>query len=260
VLLCILVASVAAYLFYRLRMRQVARLLSARFDERLAERTRVARELHDTLLQTVQGSKLVADDALESLSDADRMRRAMGQLSLWLGRAVDEGRAALNSLRASTTEKNNLAEAFRGAIEDCRGQYSMEALFSVAGQPQELHPMLRDEIYRIGYEAIINACAHSGGTRMEVTLSYANDLTVRVQDNGKGIDPLIADKGKEGHFGLQGMRERADRIGAKLTITSSPGSGTKIVLVVPGRIVFRNTKAPVFARIKEIFSRAESID
>ena len=102
--------------------------------------------------------------------------------------------------------------------------------------------MLRDEIYRIGYEAIINACAHSGGTRMEVTLSYANDLTVRVQDNGKGIDPLIAAKGREGHFGLQGMRERADRIGAKLIVTSSPGSGTEIVLVVPGRIVFRHTK------------------
>lgn len=89
---------------------------------------------------------------MENPADADRMRRAMGQLSLWLGRAVDEGRPALNSLRASTTEKNNLAEAFRGAIGDCRRQYSIEALFSVAGQPQELHPMLRDEIYRIGYE------------------------------------------------------------------------------------------------------------
>jgi signal transduction histidine kinase len=115
-------------------------------------------------------------------------------------------------------------------------------LFSVAGQPQELHPMVRDEIYRIGYEAIINACTHSGGTRVETTLSYANDLTVRVQDNGSGIDPLLTAKGREGHFGLQGMRERADRIGAKLTITSSPGSGTEIVLVVPGRIVFRHTK------------------
>src|SRR5262249_20137129 len=131
---------------------------------------------------------------------------------------------------------------FRGAIEDCRGQYSIEALFSVVGESKELHPMVRDEIYRIGYEAIINACTHSGGTRMEVTLSYVNDLTVRVQDNGKGIDPLIAAHGREGHFGLQGMRERAHRIGAKLTITSSPGSGTDVVLVVPGRIVFRHKK------------------
>ena len=255
VLLCILVAGVSAYGFYRLRMRQVARMLSTRFDERLVERTRVARELHDTLLQTVQGSKLVADDALENLSDADRMRHAVGQLSLWLGRAVDEGRAALNSLRASTTEKNNLAEAFRGAIEDCRRQYSVEAVFSVAGQPQELHPMLRDEIYRIGYEAIINACAHSDGTLMEVTLSYANNLTVRVQDNGKGIDPLIAARGREGHFGLQGMRERADRIGAKLTIISSPGSGTEIDLVVPGRIVFKHTKGGISHWLRKSFSR-----
>lgn len=93
---------------------------------------------------------------------------------------------------------------------------------------------------------------------MEVTLSYANDLSIRVRDNGKGIDPLIAAKGKEGHFGLQGMRERADRIGAKLTITTSPDSGTEIVLVVPWRIVFRHSRALAASnRIKNIFSRTD---
>src|SRR5450432_223811 len=253
--LCVFAGGLLLLLFYQLRVRQVARLLATRFDERLAERTRVARELHDTLLQTVQGSKLVADDALKHASDPARLRSVVEKLSVWLGRATDEGRAALNSLRASTAEKNDLAESFRGAIEDCRRIHPIAAFFSVTGQSREMHPMVRDEVYRIGYEAIFNACAHSGGTRLDVTLSYAHDLSVRVRDNGKGIDATIVDKGKEGHFGLQGMRERADRIGAKLIVVSPVGSGTEVLLVVPGRIVFRVPTAPIVQRIKDMFGR-----
>src|SRR5262249_38227522 len=178
-----------AGLFYRLRVRQISKAMSARFDERLAERTRVARELHDTFLQTVQGSKMVADHALKNPADHVRMVRAMEQLSTWLAQATEEGRAALNSLRASTTEKNNLAEAFRRAIDECRRESSLEISFSVKGDFREMHLVVRDEIYRIGYEAIRNSCAHSGGDRLEVTLVYAHDLTLRISDNGSGIDP-----------------------------------------------------------------------
>ena len=105
---------------HRLRVRQISRVMAARFDERLAERTRVARDLHDTFLQTVQGSRMVADHALKDSADHARMVRAMEQLAVWLARATEEGRAALNSLRASTTGRNDLAEAFRRAIEECR--------------------------------------------------------------------------------------------------------------------------------------------
>ena len=153
-------------LIYRLRVAQISRQMSARFDERLAERTRVAREIHDTLLQTVQGSKMVADHALKNSADHTRMVRAMEQLSTWLAQATEEGRAALHSLRASTTEKNDLAEAFRRAIDECGRATSAEISFSVNGDSREMHPVVRDEIYRIGYEAIRNACAHSGGDRV----------------------------------------------------------------------------------------------
>jgi ligand-binding sensor domain-containing protein/signal transduction histidine kinase len=223
-------------LIYRLRVAQISRMLSARFDERLAERTRVARELHDTLLQTVQGSKMVADHALKNPTDHARMLRAMEQLSTWLSQATEEGRAALQSLRSSTTEKNNLAEAFRRALDECGGR---EKSFSANGDSREMHPVVRDEIYRIGYEAIRNACAHSGAGKVEVELAYAHDLTLRISDNGVGIDSAVIEEGKEGHFGLRGMRERAERIGAKFTLVSSPNSGTVITLVVPGRIAFR---------------------
>ncbi|MBB6145288.1 signal transduction histidine kinase/ligand-binding sensor domain-containing protein [Silvibacterium bohemicum] len=241
---CFLLLSIAAgicavWIFYRLRVEQIARAIGVRFDERLAERTRIARDLHDTFLQTVQGSKLVADDALDESSDLARTRRALGQLSVWLEQATQESRAALNSLRTSTTERNDLAEAFRRALDDCRTLKSIAVTFSSPTPAKEMHPIVRDEVYRIGYEAIRNACKHSEASQLTVELSYSQDFSVRIHDNGIGIDPAVASVGKEGHFGLQGMRERASRIGGKLTIVSAPNSGTEVTLTVPGRIVFR---------------------
>src|SRR5467141_161150 len=210
-------SCVAAFLallgvLYQLRLRQVARQFNIRLEERVSERTRIARDLHDTFLQTIQGSKLVVDDALEPSTDPIRMRRAMEQLSVWLASAMQEGRAALNSLRTATTQTNDLAEALRRVTEDGLIASSMAVTFSVVGAAREMHPIVRDEIYRIGYEAIRNACTHSGASRLEVELRYAKGLALRVSDNGTGIDPFIADRGKDGYFGLQGMRERAARI------------------------------------------------
>ena len=115
----------------------------------------------------------------------------------------------------------------------------MEASFSLVGDTKELHPIVRDEVYRIGYEAIRNACVHSQASHLRVELNYGEDLALRVSDNGVGIDPLVADLGKDGHFGLQGMRERADRIVGKLNVTSSSVLGTEVKLVVPGKIIYR---------------------
>jgi ligand-binding sensor domain-containing protein/signal transduction histidine kinase len=240
-----------AWTVYRLRVIQIAKSISTLCDERLAERTRMARELHDTFLQTVQGSKLVADDALELSADPIRMRRAMEQLSLWLGTATQEGQAALNSLRTATTQTNDLAEALRRATEECRMHSPVEVSFAVVGNAKPVHPVVRDEVYRIGYEAIRNACIHSGARRLEIELTYARDLTLRVSDNGTGIDPAAA-RGKDGHFGLRGMRERAARIGGKLTLRSSTSTGTEISLIVPGGIIFRKTmpvRRSMFARM-----------
>jgi len=120
-----------------------------------------------------------------------------------------------------------------------------------------MHPIVRDEIYRIGYEAIRNACLHSRATRLAVQLRYAQDLVLSVHDNGKGIDSSILASGKEGHFGLQGMRERATRIGAKLNLSSSSDSGTAIVLTVPGNVIFQreNLVRTFLIKIKGLFRR-----
>lgn len=237
-LLCVLLFLFLAWFVYEFRVRQLSRAMSARFDERLAERTQLARELHDTFLQTIQGSKMVAEDALDGPTDPTRLRRAMEQISVWLAQATEEGRDALNSLRTTTTEQNDLTEALRRATQNGLLPTSMAVEFSVIGEAKEMHPIVRDEVYRIAYEAIRNSFMHSRGKRLEVRLKYAQDLSVAVKDDGDGIDPTILANGKQGHFGLQGMRERAERIGGKLFLTSSPQHGTEIRVVVPGDIVF----------------------
>lgn len=255
--LCAVAAFLIVWGFYWIRVKQVSKAIAVRFDERLSERTRIARNFHDTILQTIQGSKLVADSALKQSQDPARMRGALEQLSVWLGRVTEESRAALESLRTSTKETNDLAEAFRRTMEECRINSSMEASFSVVGEVSEMHPVVRDEVYRIGCEAIRNASVHSQATHLQVELAYAENLILRVHDNGIGIDPAIVDNGREGHFGLQGMHERARRIMARFTVDTSTLSGTEIKLVVPGGIVYRGTVSDrrMQSKIKSLLER-----
>ena len=238
--LCLLIAAALLWLIYAARVRQLTLREQARFEERLAERTRLARELHDTLLQTIQGSKLVAEHALDAPSDSARLRRAMEQLSAWLGQAVKEGREALRALRGPAEGLDDLAAALKRAAESTQIDGSMQIACATVGQPRELHPIVADEVYRIGYEAIRNACMHSGASKLDIEVAYNGDFTLRVSDNGKGIADEVSARGKEGHFGLRGMRERAAHIGAGLTVRKPPvGSGTHVELVVPERSLSR---------------------
>jgi signal transduction histidine kinase len=226
--------AVLVFIVHLFRVRQISRAMRASFDERLADRTRNARELHDSLLQTIHGCKLVADRALRDPADRDRLVQALEQLTAWLGQAAVEGRAALQSLRDSRAETNNLAGAFRRAIDECRPDSTAEMPFSVEGDARDLDPGVRDEVYRIGYEAIRNACVHSQASRIEVTLKYGDDLVLRISDNGTGIDSSAIATGR---LGLPAMRERAERIGATFTLVTGP-DGTTITLVLPGRVAF----------------------
>jgi signal transduction histidine kinase/streptogramin lyase len=238
-LFCVVLVALFAYALYQSRLRRYTVLLKARFDERIEERTRLARDLHDTLLQTLQGSKLVADNALENPTEPADMRKALDLVSQWLERATLEGRAALNSLRSSTTETNDLAAALRDAAENCRIGSSVKIAFVLNGNSRDMHPIVREEIYRIGCEAINNACVHSGGSVVTIELTYTYDVLLSVRDNGKGIDEGILRFGKDGHFGLRGMRERANRVGAKLSLKTTPNSGTEVTLLVPGSVLFK---------------------
>jgi signal transduction histidine kinase len=235
---CILAGIFIFWAFYRLRAYQIHAAISTRFEERLAERTRLARELHDTLLQTIQGSKMIVDDLLDPPAVSGRPREVMGRLSGALAQALLELRTSLNSLRNATASGNDLAEAFRRAADDCANRGVTNIAFIVEGTAREMRPIVRDEIYRIGHEAIRNACQHSGAECIEVRLTFGDNLVFSVRDNGRGIDPEVASQGKNDHFGLQGMRERARQCCGILTISSSKDSGTRVELMIPGNRVF----------------------
>jgi ligand-binding sensor domain-containing protein len=224
---------------YLIRIRHLATSITASFNDRLAERTRVARELHDTFLQTVQGSKMVADDALAPDTDETRMRNALVKLSGWLEQATREAREALQSLRMSIVETNHLADSLRRAAASVVGSAAMSIQINASGEPRNFHPIVRDEIFQISFEAVRNAIQHSQGTSIQVTIVYDTDFSVKIVDDGVGILPAIALAGRSGHYGLIGMRERASRLRGNLKINRGDERGTIVLLSVPSSVAYQ---------------------
>jgi signal transduction histidine kinase/ligand-binding sensor domain-containing protein len=244
-LLCVMCGVCLITSFYRMRVRQVAAGIDARFRERLAERTRIAQELHDTLLQgflSVSMQVHLAKDCLPANSEAKSMLTHAVEL---MGQVIEEGRNAVRGLRSSHSASLDLEQAFARIQEEFNlaSTNGTEVKFRVIaeGQQRPLHPLLRDEVYRIGREAVINAFRHAHANRIEVTLTYsAKQLRLLVRDDGCGIDPTVLQSGREGHWGVSGMRERAERIGARLQLFSSASAGTEVKLSVPGRVAFQS--------------------
>jgi signal transduction histidine kinase len=247
---CLIFGILALWAAYRLRVRQIQAAAAARFSERLAERTRVARDIHDTLLQTIQGSKMVAEDALEHAAEPGRLRTAMEQLDNWLARATREGRAALHSLRATSAEGPDLMEALKRVAEEEAGTGSLSVTCTSTGEPRDIHPIVADEVYRIAHEAVRNARMHAIASKLLLELEYGQRLILRITDDGMGMDSALLEQGRPGHFGLQGMRERAAHIEGKLTVTSAPGAGTVVTLIVPGGIAFQTEQSMLFSRLR----------
>jgi len=249
-------ACVAAFLMvlwalYQLRLRQITRVFNVRLEERVAERTRIARDLHDTLLQNFQGLLLRFQTVLALCetrpADAKEvLRSSIDQTA----QAITEGREAVQGLRASTVERNDLARAITTLAEEIAAEASnhasVELRVGVEGTPRTLHPIVRDEIYRIGSEALRNAFRHAEAKQIEVELRYdERQLRLRIRDDGKGIDPaFLIGEGRAGHFGLHGIRERAKLIRGKLTVWTAPGSGTEIELSVPAVHAYAAFSAP----------------
>jgi signal transduction histidine kinase len=235
--LCVGLAALAVYL---LRMRQLTRLLNARFEERLAERVRLARELHDTLLQSFQGLLLRFQTAYALFDTRPTdAKDVLGNSIDQTARAITEGREAVQGLRASTVESNDLAQAITTLGEQLAAGASNATSagmhVEVEGTPWNLHPIVRDEIYGVASEALRNAFRHAQAKQIEVEFRYdERQLRLRVRDDGKGIDTtFLKAEGREGHFGLHGMRERAKLMGGKLTVWTAAQSGTEIELIIP---------------------------
>lgn len=251
-------SCVAAFLaslgaLYQLRLRQVERQFNMRLEERLGERTRIAQELHDTLLQGVISASMQLHVAVEQVPEGLPAKTRLNCVLQLMGRVIEEGRNAVRGLRPAKTESLDLEQAFTRVREELAAQEQAGFRVVVKGQPRNLHPILCDEVYRIGREALLNAFRHSRAKSIEVELEYAaNHLRVMVRDDGCGIDPQLLRSGLDGHFGLTSMRERAERIGARLTVGRRPTSGTEVVLLVPGHAAFESQPE---GRLRRRFAR-----
>jgi signal transduction histidine kinase len=227
-----------AWLLYRIRMHQRIAQLNIRFEERLGERTRIAQDLHDTLLQGVLSAAMHVHVTTNGLPDDSTAKPLLIQTQQVMDQAINEGRTALQGLRSSSSAQR-LEQAFSRIPQELSDQQDIAYRVVVEGSPRPLHSVIRDEVYRVGYEAVVNAFRHAMADSIEVQVQYcAAHLRVAVCDDGRGIDPRVVQGEREGHWGLPGMREHAEQIGARLKLRSRLNTGTEVELIVPHDVAY----------------------
>jgi signal transduction histidine kinase len=237
---------------YRLRLYQIAREFDAQLNGRVEERLRIARELHDTLLQSFHGLMLrfhVVSKLLQEGKAKEQLEKALEHAD----DAIAEGRSAVYDLRSSTTATSELSEALNAVGNELATEDTAEFGFVVAGPPRDLHPIIRDELYRISREALRNAFKHAHARHIEAEINYEERVfRLRIRDDGDGIPVEILEQGVPGHYGLSGMRERAREVGADLTIWSRAGAGTEIDLSHASTIAYgtspRRSRLRIFGK------------
>jgi signal transduction histidine kinase len=201
---------------------------------RLEERTRIAQELHDTLLQTFQSASLHLGAAVRRIGQDSPVKNQLDGVLEIMRQGIVEGRSAIQGLRSAGSQTSDLVGALSRIQDELKVQPDIDFRVTVTGRQKQLAREIQHEIYRIGKEALVNAFCHSGAKRIELELEYSDsELYVRIRDNGCGIDQQMLEKGCDGHWGLPGMRERATRIGGLFKILSSPAAGTEVQLSIP---------------------------
>jgi ligand-binding sensor domain-containing protein/signal transduction histidine kinase len=245
---CLVALLALLWALYQLRLRQVERQFNIRLEERVSERTRIARDLHDTLLQSFHGLLLRFQTVSNLLPTGDPKQKLDSAIDQ-AAQAITEGRDAVQGLRSSTVEANDLALTINTLGKElASGETNPNAAVfhvEVEGTPRKLHTILRDEVYRIAGEALRNAFRHAQARQIEVEIRYdERQLRLRVRDDGRGIDPKhLEEHGHVGHYGLRGMRERAKLMGGKLAIWTELNSGTELELKVPASHAYEPSSA-----------------
>jgi len=243
--LCVLAGAGSLWFLHRLRLRQTARQLKIRMEERANERIRIARDLHDTLLQSFQGVLLKFHAATFLLPDRPLDARNTLEGAIEQARdAIAEGRDAVQGLRSSMLVTNDLGRAIGLVGEELvsgqDGQHSPDFRIELEGTPRDLAPLLQDEVYRIARELLRNAFRHAQARQIEAEIRYDDALfRLRIRDDGKGMDPkVLQEGGRAGHWGLSGIRERAKQIGVGLDFWTEAGAGTEVELTVPASVAY----------------------
>jgi signal transduction histidine kinase len=248
---------------YQLRLQQLERQFGMQVEARVNERTRIARELHDTLLQSFQGLMLRFQTVGEMLParPLDAKNALEGALDR-ADQAISEGRDAITDIRASTLASRDLGKSITALMTNLSEELaagngrSVTFRVLVEGVPRAMRPTLQDEIYRIARESLRNAFRHAQAGHIETEITYGESLRLRFRDDGKGMDPRVVERGgRSGHWGLPGIRERAKRIGAQLAIWSELGAGTEVELSIPGSIAYE--ASPTRPRFRLFRKRTE---
>jgi signal transduction histidine kinase len=240
--------------FHLIRLRQLTRRLNARFEEQLAERTQISQELHDTLLQGFLSASMQLDVAIDQVSEDSPAKPRLKHVQQLMGQVIEEGRNTVRGMRYFSNDSLDLVRALDRIRQEFAVQKQIDFRVVVEGHPRPLRPILRDEVYGIGREALVNAFRHAGANNIGVEMKYtARRLRILIRDDGCGIGPQAPRSGGGGRKGLSGMRERAESIGARLKVRSRAGAGTEVELSVPGQVAYLN-QAPIrplrwFARL-----------
>lgn len=243
--LCVVLCLALLRLLYLMRIRQVSTQVRGRLEERLAERERIARELHDTLLQSVQGLVLRFRAAVVRLPPQEPARELLEQALDRADGVLAEGRDRVKDLRSTPGDDLDLARAITALGEELATDHTSHFRSTVEGSARDLHPIVREELMFIAREALTNAFLHAAARQVEVEITYGeSELRIRIRDDGKGIDTeVLRAGGRAGHWGLLGMRERAEKIRATLTIWSKAGAGTELDVRLPANIAYQRRKA-----------------
>lgn len=253
--LCALAFFLLIWLLHRRRLRQVANRVRERLEERIDERERIARELHDTLLQSIQGMVLTIHAAVMRLPAKDDRARIEQALQL-ADIVIAEGRDRVTGLRHAG-DIGDLFLSLKDEGEQLAAQGDTVFSARMVGEPRCLHTIVNEEFYAIGRETLLNAFHHAGAAAIELQVQYgARELRLMVRDNGCGIPAEVQKRGgRSGHWGLPGMYERADKIKARLLCHSNDGSGTEWVLVLPAQLAYQpNSGESVWHRLINRFS------
>lgn len=234
--ICVAAGAAALWLLFVLRMRQVKAQLQSHNEERLLERERIARELHDTFLQGVQGLVLRFQSAAERIPEDAPARKLMEDALDRADRVLAEGRDKVSELRASVS--SNLPEALKMVGNELSHDYAVSFHAEVEGAERELNPLVQEEALRIATEALTNAFRHARATRISTSVLFGRGrFEIRVVDDGSGFDVTHVQSGR---WGLQGIRERAERIRGKIVLSSQPGVGTTVELHIPAKLAYQS--------------------
>jgi signal transduction histidine kinase len=230
-------ALLGVLMVLRWRIEAAKRDQRARLQVRLDERERIARDLHDTLFQNIQGVLLTIDNSTNTLAEEHPTRHALKDALRLSDQIMAESRKRVMELRSEDLDRRSIGGALSQVGSDLGTVYAPAPVFRVIelGTPEDLHPIVFEEVFHVCREALFNAFRHANARRVEAEVLFTRDtFSVRITDDGTGIDErVLNDGGKPGHFGLKGMLERAEKIGARLAIRSRPRVGTEIELSIP---------------------------